>query len=170
MIKLNLSSYVHAKTGYRGTIVLDLENIVLEDIVLNYLRGKLQFTRLAHTILCKGELDAEVQVACTRCLETSFKSISIELEDTISLPGADLTPECPVCVTADDWVDLSSLIREYIWLEIPYTVLCSPSCEGLCSECGGNLNLNQCTCDDKVIIDPRWEALRALLPEKEPAD
>ncbi len=167
MIKLNLSLLTHARVGYRDSLVLDLENLVLDDIVLNYLRGKLHFTRINHGILCEGVLDAEIQVECTRCLTPSFNPISIELEHTISLPGAALTSEHPVCVTADGWVDFAPLIREYAWLEVPYNIVCTPECLGLCSECGGNLNLDQCTCGSKVFIDPRWAALRTLLPESD---
>jgi hypothetical protein len=34
----------------------------------------------------------------------------------------------------------------------------------LCSRCGGDLNLGECTCTEPEI-DPRWDGLEALLDQ-----
>ena len=167
MINLNLSSLTHTEVGRRETIVLDAKNLVIDDLTLNNLQGELCFTRVAHGILCQGNLTVNVEVDCTRCLVPFYTPTTIELEDTISLPGAALTPEYPVRVTEDGWVDLTPLIREYVWLGIPQKPVCTPGCRGICSDCGGNINLGECSCGDKESIDPRWEALRALIDNSE---
>jgi len=168
MIKVNLSSLVHADVGHRESIALDLGSLVFDDLILGYLKGKLNFTRVTYGILCEGVLNAEVEVECVRCLKEFYVPIVIELEDTIRLPGSDLTLEHPVRVTEDDWVDLAPLIREYVWLEIPSKPICSVDCKGICPDCGGNINLGECVCHERSPIDPRWAALRELLenPEK----
>lgn len=163
MIRVNLAPLVHAELGLRESVTLDLSNLTFEDLTLNYLKGPLHFIRVAHGILCEGSLDAEVQIECIRCLTPFSQPIVIELEDTISLPGADLTPERPVRVTEDYWVDLAPLIREYAWLEIPHNAVCAPACKGICPNCGGNLNLGECVCEERPTLDPRWDALKALL-------
>lgn len=163
MIRIDLSGLVNAKAGHREGIALDLGDLILDDLHLGYLKGEIRFTRLANGILVEGVLDAEAETECTRCLTSFFEPVTIELEDVISLPGADLTPERPVRVTEDGWADLSPLIREYAWLELPMNPLCSLDCQGLCVRCGGNLNRGECTCDTAAPIDPRWETLRPLL-------
>jgi uncharacterized protein len=40
--------------------------------------------------------------------------------------------------------------------------LCRSDCLGLCPQCGGNRNLDECHCDEDPI-DPRWAALQTLL-------
>lgn len=163
MIKVNLSTLIHAKAGRRETVFLDLSHLAVDDLDLGYLKGKLHFTRVAYGILVEGVLNADVKTECTRCLTPFYAPVVIELEDTISLPGTDLTPERPVRVTEDGWIDLSPLVREYAWLGIPVNAVCSPDCQGICPTCGGNLNLGECTCDDQPPIDPRWSALQALV-------
>ncbi len=169
MIKINLSSIVHAEVGHRESVDLDINSLILGDLVLGYLKGGLHFTRLAHGILCQGTLNAEIEVECTRCLTLFYAPILIELEDVLSPPGAALTPEQPVRVTEDGWVDLAPLVREYAWLGIPFKPICSAECKGICPECGGNINLGECVCDHEVSIDPRWEVLRTLLEDYDEA-
>ncbi|MFN2283877.1 MAG: YceD family protein [Anaerolineae bacterium] len=163
MIKVNLFALIHAKPGARETIVLDTGSAVIDDLDIGYLKGALHFTRVAYGILIKGTLDAKVKVECIRCLTPFYASVVIELEDTISLPGADLTPERPVRVAEDGWVDLSPLVRENTWVAVPVKPLCSPDCQGICPDCGGNINLGECACDKTAPIDPRWGVLQTLL-------
>ncbi|MGB9586009.1 MAG: YceD family protein, partial [Anaerolineales bacterium] len=59
-------------------------------------------------------------------------------------------------------LDLSSIIREYMLLDIPISPLCKPDCKGLCPICGENQN--EVTCHhDEPEIDPRLMALRSIL-------
>ena len=59
-------------------------------------------------------------------------------------------------------LDLDELCSTDILLELPTKFLCRGDCQGLCQKCGHNLNLGGCGCD-KTEIDPRLEALKALL-------
>jgi uncharacterized protein len=163
MIKVNLIALIHAKPGARETVVLDTGSVIVDDLDLGYLKGTLHFTRVAYGILVEGTLDAQVKTECTRCLTPFFEPVVIELEDTISLPGADLTPERPVRVAEDGWIDLSPLVRENTWVAVPVKPICSPDCQGICPDCGGNINLGECACDKVAPIDPRWGALQALI-------
>jgi uncharacterized protein len=163
MIKLTLSALAHATVGKQQAVDLDIVSVHVGDVELRRMHGNLQFTRVSEGILVVGELEADAGAECTRCLTPFFQPIQIELEDTIGLPGASLTPERPVRVNEDGWVDLSPLVREYVWLGLPAKPTCSPACRGLCPECGGNRNTGECTCEDVASVDPRWEALRNLL-------
>ncbi|MBN1874320.1 MAG: DUF177 domain-containing protein [Anaerolineae bacterium] len=163
MIRINLSTLVHAKIGQHQSIILNLDAVSTTELDLRYLKGELHFTRVRYGVLVEGLLETEVQTECTRCLTPFYEPVTIELGDIVSLPGAELTPECPVRISEDGWADLLPLIREYVWISIPVNAICSPECKGICQECGGNLNLGMCTCDNSLPIDPRWDALRMLL-------
>ena len=46
-------------------------------------------------------------------------------------------------------------------MAVPMKPLCREDCQGLCPECGKDLNLGPCAGAHETV-DPRWEALRAL--------
>lgn len=169
MIKVNLSSLAHAKVGQQEAASLRRGRLVIRDLDLQFLRGSLRFTRVSNGVLVKGELNTAVRTECTRCLSSFYAPVSITLEDTISLPGTPLTPEYPVRINEDGWIDLFPLIRDYIWVELPVNPVCASDCLGICPRCGGNRNLSECTCEHSSGIDPRWQALRALIENKEEA-
>ncbi|MCJ7550604.1 MAG: DUF177 domain-containing protein [Anaerolineae bacterium] len=163
MIKLTLSSIAHAQVGTQESVDLEIDHAVVGDLELIQLQGSLQLTRVAEGVSVQGELATRAKTECTRCLTPFLQPITIELEDIISLPGAELTRERPVRVDTHGWADLTPLVREYTWLGLPASPICSPNCKGICPECGGNRNLGECECGETVHIDPRWEALRDLM-------
>jgi uncharacterized protein len=59
-------------------------------------------------------------------------------------------------------IDLTEGLNEALQLALPMRLLCRPDCRGLCSNCGANLNEQQCDCK-KDTIDPRWEGLKKLI-------
>lgn len=103
----------------------------------------------------------EYHTSCSRCLvpierrmEYHFSHKIIEnLEEDFN----DDYIEAP-----DLSLDLDELASSDILLELPTKFLCKGDCQGLCQKCGHNLNLGDCGCD-KREIDPRLEALKALL-------
>ena len=169
MIKVNLSSITHAKSGSQYVTDLDMGHLVIQNLDLAFIKGQLSFTRVNDGILIQGSLTTEVKTECTRCLISYYAPVTIEFEDVISLPGAELTQERPVRVIENGLADLTPLVREYTWLGLPAISLCSPDCKGICLECGGNKNLGECTCKEVEQIDPRWEALKALMDRPENA-
>ena len=44
----------------------------------------------------------------------------------------------------DGHIGLAEMIREYALLEVPISPICKPECQGLCAECGQNLNEKDC--------------------------
>jgi uncharacterized protein len=65
-------------------------------------------------------------------------------------------------VGEDGMIDLAPLVRELSLLAVPIKVLCREDCQGLCQECGANLNLGDCGCAESEI-DPRLAVLESLL-------
>lgn len=101
--------------------------------------------------------------SCDRCLvpiERKFDyHFSHKLIEALEEDFNDDYIEAP-----DLTVDLDELASSDILLELPAKFLCRGDCQGLCQKCGHNLNLGDCGCD-KTEIDPRLEALKALLNE-----
>ena len=62
-------------------------------------------------------------------------------------------------------IDIDEMVREQLLLALPAQILCREDCKGLCPECGGDRNLNECKCEE-VEIDPRWSGLKEIVNRK----
>lgn len=71
-------------------------------------------------------------------------------EDEVRIINADTTH-----------IDLTDDVRETVLLSIPFKLLCTEDCRGLCPRCGINRNASTCDCrtDEE---DSRWTELRKL--------
>ena len=59
-------------------------------------------------------------------------------------------------------IDLTDDIREDILILLPQRFLCSSSCEGICFNCGQNLNLQKCLCSKISEEENVWQKLDNL--------
>jgi uncharacterized protein len=125
--------------------------------------------------LVDGTLDGILQVPCSRCLEPFALPLSTRL-DVRLLPVAQLAGSEEHEIRDDDLttefyendvLDVAALVREQCYLAMPMKPLCRPDCQGMCPQCGANLNVTTCACD-RTWVDPRLAALKALVPERPP--
>ncbi len=132
-------------------------------------QGKVKLTRTGRSILVKGRLQTEIELACSRCLSLFSHPLTLDIEDeyfpaTDVVNGAPLTlPDEPSCFTIDEHhiLDTTEAIRQYALLAIPMKPLCHQDCAGLCPSYGHNLNEGTCGCPPQEI-DPRWTELSKL--------
>lgn len=117
----------------------------------------------------RGVVAAVAEIACIRCLEPVRQNFEIPFDD-IFVDEADEPTETELALEADDLdvsvaiggqIDIAEVVREQLLLALPEKVFCKEDCRGLCPECGTNLNLLDCNCNDDKV-DPRWSALRDL--------
>jgi uncharacterized protein len=59
-------------------------------------------------------------------------------------------------------LDVSEWVRQQLGVNLPMHQLCREDCQGICTECGKNLNLGPCSCAPQPA-DPRWSALGDIL-------
>lgn len=127
--------------------------------------GKLT-KHIAHTDVA-GNIRAEIELECTRCLqkidkmqEIPFQAAFVAPENYTQAKEAELqAADLDVSVLEGNEIDLTELVREQILLNLPEQVFCREDCKGLCEKCGANRNLIDCNCLDEEI-DPRWAALQ----------
>jgi len=123
----------------------------------------------AREVRVRGHLGAAVEVPCDRCV--SYFSLPIDVTfDLFYAPIETLTPEEDVSLTPkdlaygfcrDNLLDVDGLVREQIFLALPFRWLCKPDCRGLCPQCGADLNEEACSCEQDRVA-PHWSALRDL--------
>lgn len=132
---------------------------VADDLVINYLKGPIRFTRAKEGILVQAQLHIGLTLECARCLDETQPDIEVEIEELYMHPTPAGTE---FGVGADGVLDLAPVLRAEVLIEASHRVLCQAGCKGLCPECGGNRNHVACQCADNAI-DPRLAKLKELL-------
>jgi uncharacterized protein len=106
-----------------------------------------------------GRLEAEVTVACRRCLTDVPTTVETEVEALFTAEDSG-DPSAYPLVIRDGKLDLGAMVRENLLLAMPEFAVCREECRGLCARCGNDLNDGACDCQPEP--DPRWAALEAL--------
>ena len=124
--------------------------------------GDVHLSKHGHDILVRGSLSGQVELACGRCLESFSGPAAIEF-DLLLAPGPPTASAADEELSLTDLdldyytgeiVDLEGLLREQIILMLPLKPLCSETCNGLCPQCGANLNLTTCGCKTGDVNSP----------------
>lgn len=109
----------------------------------------------------QARVETVVRGECRRCLEIVERPLSQPVAILFtSEVGAEEAEGCYPIPRQSAVLDLSGAVREELVLAAPAYLVCAPECQGLCPNCGANLNAGPCSCERER--DPRWEALRAL--------
>lgn len=150
--------------SYRHVYVLEIEPIVQGCVDYEVLLQEgvcLDVHRVAGGFFVNVSAHARVYGPCARCLEETVLELEVEQEEFApSAKGG--WPETELSAFIEGLiVDVSGLAREAVVLAVPSQVLCSPTCKGLCPQCGQNLNKGQCSCHYEEVSD-RWAKLREL--------
>lgn len=129
-------------------------------------------------VVAVGQLAGALQCACSRCtgptsvkLDAAFDLVFVPAGDPRAevtvIDGADVGDADPIgadCVAySDETVDLENVLREQLLLALPYAPVCKPTCAGLCTRCGADLNDGACACPpDDAPRDLRFAALKNI--------
>jgi len=123
-------------------------------------------------VFVDGRVEARAQVECDRCLKPVELPVSAdfaleyitgavyESSSTAALSEEQLS----VAVFDGETIDVDEIVKEQILLAVPVRTLCREECQGICPECGNDLNTGQCNCSADEV-DPRWAALKSLKNE-----
>lgn len=120
-------------------------------------------------VRARGRVRLALKTACSRCLDEVEVALDSPVEVTLfqagSEPEANADGELDdadmgVATYEGDEIELRSIVRDEVFLELPMNPACSTECVGLCSKCGANLNKTACTCEP--ASDDRWGALRSI--------
>jgi uncharacterized protein len=139
----------------------------------NPVKVELSVTKNHDQLICRGKVEAQVMLECSRCLSEYRHSLSPDIAFVVDLsgcPNQDKSEEegyffaDPACAH----FEIDELVREAVLLSLPLKPLCSEGCLGLCPVCGTDLNRSRCGCKMENP-DPRWDQLKSLLKNKSQA-
>jgi uncharacterized protein len=108
-------------------------------------------------IVVTGSVTGVMTLSCARCLKSFDQGFELGVQELFSV---DVQPDQDEYPMEEGQLDLEPMIRDVVLLSMPFAPLCRPDCRGLCSRCGGDLNLGECRCPPEV--DLRWAPLSDL--------
>jgi uncharacterized protein len=108
-------------------------------------------------ILVSGPISGRMELRCARCLRPFEQDFRLEVEELFAPDASEEDDRYPL---DEDTADLAPMVRDAVVLALPFSPLCRPDCLGLCERCGGDRNLDECSCPEQV--DPRWEQLQNI--------
>ena len=124
-----------------------------------------QITRVGAKVLVQGRADLVAQLKCCRCLASFDVDLGFDMTHILEpRPEEDGGEEeeldegdMDVSYIDGPEFDMGEVVREHMHLALPMNPICKPDCAGLCDQCGGDLNTNDCGCAPPP--DPRWAGL-----------
>lgn len=122
-------------------------------------------------ILVRGAISVGLELPCARCLAPQRVERTLNVAELFADPTKredDADEDDPGYELIDDRtaLDLSTMVRDAVVIELPTRVLCHDDCAGLCPECGADRNVTDCGHGDAPLADPRWAKLAELdLPD-----
>ena len=114
-------------------------------------------------ITIKAHIKVDLELKCSRCLDTFIYPIDIDIEERFT---NDSNSEDEAIIVIDDVLDINEVVETSIISTLPIKRVCKTNCKGLCQTCGCNLNHGSCTCD-KEDVDVRFEVLKGFFKNKE---
>lgn len=122
-------------------------------------------------ILVSGTVSGTLEGECVRCLTHLEEEFEVPVTELYAYPdmveaheGDD--DEDPAPVVEEDTIDLTDLVVDGVVLDLPFNPVCDEDCQGLCQECGINLNENPGH-EHEAPVDPRWAVLSELVGDDE---
>jgi uncharacterized protein len=165
-LRLNIGFLISQTVGYSHDFPFQISrHLIPPDLELLELHGVARFTRTPQGLLAQIKLSANVHGECSRCLAEFLQPIESNFTELYGFTPKT-AGETGLVVPEDAQLDISPLVREYLFLEMPINPLCKPDCKGICPTCGNNLNLAECN-HEEPAGDPRLSALRSLLDKNQ---
>lgn len=125
------------------------------------------------SIRATGVVRAIWLTPCYRCLQPVRLPVEVFFDERYMVA----TPEIPAHIVKDEEneryfyrgnkLDLLEMVQDILLINLPAKALCQEDCKGLCSQCGENLNITQCSCHVDGAENNQMAALKALLCDDE---
>ncbi len=142
--RINVGFIAHEEIGRSHDFPFELDKIILdEDFELRSFDGIVNISRTPQGLFLQADFSAETTLECVRCLTNYNHELDWSFTELYAFDGRSET-ESELILPEDGYIELATLIREFAMLEVPISPICKPDCQGLCTECGQNLNEKDC--------------------------
>jgi len=159
-LRLNVGFIINAPIGYYRDFEFYLPTLKDDDLSLAEVEGGAKVSRTPQGLLVQAQFRGTTTMECVRCLAAYTQPLKWEFTELFAFKQENVT-ESGLMVPEDAYIDLMPLMRDYALLEFPIKPICREGCQGLCQECGQNLNEKDC--GHKPDEDSPFLALKDLL-------
>lgn len=127
-------------------------------------KARLTAINTGRLIHIQGELQAQVELICSRCLDPYLYQVKVPFDENYCHTAETEDTEAgeEFKVFEGDIVDITLEVVETIILGLPMKPVCQADCQGICPHCGQDLKAAKCLCQEEKV-DPRLEILKKLL-------
>ena len=142
--RINVGFIAHEEIGRSHDFPFEFDRITLgDDFELRNFDGIVNIGRTPQGLVVQADFSAETTLGCVRCLNDFEHELNWEFTELYAFDQRSET-DSGLILPEDGQIDLATLLYEYALLELPISPICKPDCEGLCAECGQNLNEKDC--------------------------
>jgi uncharacterized metal-binding protein YceD (DUF177 family) len=100
----------------------------------------LDLRRVEKGLQIGGTVDVDAAGACDRCLDEVVVPIHVDVDERFDPPSGSSDPFGDNNVLAGTDLDVGDLVRQLVTAALPFGVVCSDECRGLCAACGQSKN------------------------------
>lgn len=142
-------------------VVGDTQESKLEKKQPNY-SVNLELRKLQEVVFLKGKMSLELGLLCSRCannmafeLVSNFQCMFTRDRALSNQDSGGVAHSEPTGATGEDldieflekdYIELADVLKEQIYLKLPFQPLCSEGCKGICPVCGQDQNTQPCQC------------------------
>lgn len=142
--RINVGFIAHEEIGRSHDFPFQFDKIILDDdLELRNFDGFVNIGRTPQGLVVQGDFSAETTLGCVRCLNEFEHELHWEFTELYAFDQRSVT-DSGLILPEDAHIDLANLLYEYALLEVPISPICKADCQGLCAECGQNLNEMDC--------------------------
>jgi uncharacterized protein len=142
--RINVGFIIHEEIGRNHDFPFEFDKILLDDeLELRHMDGVVNIGRTPQGLVVQADFSAKTTLECVRCLTDFEHKLDWSFTELYAFDQRSET-DSGLIIPDDAQIDLAILLREYALLELPISPICKPNCEGLCAECGQNLNEKDC--------------------------
>ncbi len=99
----------------------------------------------------KGKVDTLLRSECAKCTKPFDEPFSFEFDERFEKTASE---DDGIYGYRGEELDLTTMIRDNVFLNLPLSSVCREDCKGLCPICGCDRNTAQCDC---VAEEPEFE-------------
>lgn len=108
-------------------------------------------------------VSTQLSTKCNRCgIDMQYPLIFNQKHILVSEIFDEDQDNEELLIIENEFLDIDEIAEQSLILNIPTKILCSENCQGICPQCGKNLNEVTCGCSKKNI-DPRLSGLSSFL-------
>ncbi len=128
---------------------------------------ELSLVNAGEGLLVSGRVTATVAAECSRCLRGFDLELEGEVDGLFVQPGQEdgLPQEQDYQLLKGNIADVGPLLEAALAIEVPFSAIHDPACQGLCPQCGADLNEVDCECRSKPAPDHPFASLGELLED-----